>query len=251
MSETSATKSYIIYYIYMTIKDSLVWYTGGEYEYLNDVLRSGKDLDPNVAIHWHNIKEAFRTTLPSIEPITVYRGKKTDTIRPIVTPLSTSKTIRGTEDFVGIKCCIMIITVSPGTRYIDLSTISDIPSESEILLPPDGSLILTAQGLMDLEYPRETKSNVKVLYLTYVPPAYVVLPISMTSPEETSAPQLERTLTIESLVSLIDNNEYEFYDSIDDIKDALRISAPNSNSRDIHRAAEILWQDKITRTGRC
>lgn len=60
---------------------SLKWYTGGEYDKLNDALRQGTNLPRHIAVHWHNIQQAFRLTTPSKEPILVYRGKKSNKIR--------------------------------------------------------------------------------------------------------------------------------------------------------------------------
>lgn len=219
---------------------SLRWYTGGEYDELNDALRQGSKLSADIAAHWHNIQEAFRLTKPSTEPIVVYRGKKSNKIRNIVTPLSTSRTIRGTKDFVGEKCCIMFITVSPGTRYIDLHSISDIPSESEILLPPGGSLAFTRSVVKTIEYSSMTK-DMEVLYVTYIPPAAFTIEMSKeASPTMATSKQIKHIVGLDTLVSLIDKEEYELYDDIPDIIDALKISAPDSDPDMLLQAAQII-----------
>lgn len=224
---------------------SLKWYTGGEYDELNNALRQGSKLPEHIAKHWHNIQEAFRLTAPSKEPIMVYRGKKSNKIRNIVTPLSTSRTIRGTEDFVGSKCCILFITVSPGTRYIDLREISDIPSESEILLPPGGSLSFTDSDVKTIEYPRMTHEDMEVLYVTYIPPAAFTVEMSREAPPvAATSEQIKHVITLDTLVSLIDEEEYELYDDISDIIEALLLSVPDAKQDMLLEAAKIIYSKK-------
>ena len=221
--------------------ESLKWYTGGEYDELNDALRQGTRIPKHIAIHWHNIQEAFRLTAPSTEPIMVYRGKKSNKIRTIVTPLSTSRTIQGTQDFVSDKCCILFITVSPGTRYIDLGQTSEIPSESEILLPPGGSLVFTGTDNIRIEYPRIVHNDMEVLYVTYIPPASVTIDMSKQQSPVVSSKQIKHMISLDTLVSLISKEEYFMYDGVDDIVESLKLSAPGTDPDVLLQAAKIIY----------
>jgi hypothetical protein len=223
------------------LTESLKWYTGGEYDELNDALRQGNRLPKHIAMHWYNIQEAFRLTAPSTEPIMVYRGKKSNKIRTIVTPLSTSRTIQGTEDFVGDKCCILFITVSPGTRYIDLGQTSEIPSESEILLPPGGSLVFTGTDNIRIEYPRIVHNDMEVLYVTYIPPASVTIDMSKQQSPAVSSAQIKHMISLDTLVSLISKEEYFMYDGVGDIVEALKLSTPDADEDVLQQAAKIIY----------
>jgi hypothetical protein len=221
--------------------NSLKWYSGGDYGTLNDALREGTRLSKEVQSHWDNIQSAFSKAPLSTEPITVYRGKKSDTIRKIVTPLSTSKIVKGTVDFVGTKCCLLIIDVVAGTNYIDISKISDVPSENEILLPPNGTLVYTG-----IEGETETETvikgrKVRSLRLTYLPPQRAEIAISKIAKNVTEE-EMKISLDISGLVNLIEEDEYELYDNITDIETTLKMSAPHSNHESITAAADIIWK---------
>jgi hypothetical protein len=57
-------------------------------------------------------------------------------------------------------CCILQITVSPGSKVLPLSSISNNPEEEEILLDRDGIMFCTMVNVVD---------NMKVFYITYSP----------------------------------------------------------------------------------
>ena len=193
---------------------SLRWYTGGEYDELNTALRMATPLPPSIDAHWKNIQTGFAAAHPITEPITVYRGQRANIVGPVLAPLSTAKTIRGTEDFVGQKCCMLVITVSPGTKVIDISHISEIPSESEILLPPGGTLVLTHRDIVEYQYTYE-KRTLETLYVTYIPPVHVTL-ANIALPVAPTLRAAVRELTIEQVVDMISPAEYEFVETLDD-----------------------------------
>jgi hypothetical protein len=193
--------------------NSLIWYTGGEYDALNNALRTNTPLQAHVANHWANIQKAFALTKPITEPLIVYRGKRSNTMYPVLSPLSTSKTIRGTEDFVGETCCMLIITVSPGTKAIDLSELSDIASEAEVLLPPGGTLVLTHRTVESYKYTYITK-DLETLYMTYIPQIHVE--VKLDKPPIDGFNSIVREFTVEQLLGMIDPDEYEFILCIED-----------------------------------
>lgn len=217
---------------------ALAWYTGGEYSDLNEALRTGHRLPPTIQSYWHHIQNAFRKTPPQ-PALTVYRGKHSDKIRPVLTPLSTSRTVEGTGDFVGVSCCILEISVPEGTRYIDLSHISQIPSENEVLLPALGSLHLTSTDIRSVRYKTGMEHlAMKWLSLTYLPPESVA--IELAEPEQPTMKVVQEQFTAQRLADLILEDELELYDTRADLIEAIRLSAPKASQKALEQAADLL-----------
>jgi hypothetical protein len=150
---------------------SITWYTGGEYSDFNDSLRAGKI--PTEKRHFDNISLAFQGVPPLTNPITVYKGKRSDNIYQVDKAFaSTSLTIRGTQDFRGGKCCILQITVPPGSKVLPLESISDNKSEDEILLDRNGEYTVTGSDIRAITDQYGRQNDMKFIYVTYNPPAY-------------------------------------------------------------------------------
>ena len=212
---------------------SLKWYSGSEYDRLNDKLRTNKQLSPEIDIHWKYIQEAFKLSPGIKSDMTVYRGTRGDeTIYNVVTPLSTSKVKRGTQDFVGGSCCLFVITVPKGTKLIDMDTYSDIQSEYEILLPL-GKLKYEYEEIESIEFNNE-KKDMKLIYVTYVPNDKYIEKISESTSPSSSTNKLtkqeevankskeKKVLTdkdiIDNILRIVDEEEYELITTLDDAK---------------------------------
>lgn len=122
---------------------SLVWYTGSGYKDFNRKLRNKISLSIVQKKHYENIKHAFDLKQRETEALTLYRGIRLS--RPTDFKdfgrgyISTTTNIDEAKSFASdhTQCCVIKITVAPGSKIIDLSRISDFPGEDEILLSND------------------------------------------------------------------------------------------------------------------
>lgn len=122
---------------------------------------------------------------------------------------------------MGESCCILIITVVPGTRYIDLQSISEFNSESEVLLPPGGELIFTGNDLRDIMYPQWRK-QLKVLYVTYVPPKSIHIEMQKRGKTDRSLyNSTNKGVNCKCVNHINGDEELDLYDTIEEIAEAL------------------------------
>ena len=151
---------------------SITWYTGGEYSDFNESLRAGKI--PSEKRHFENISLAFQGVPPLANALTVYKGKRSENVYGVDKAFaSTSSTIRGTQDFRGGKCCILQITVPPGSKVLPLESISDNKSEDEILLDRNGEYTVTGSDIRTITDQYGRQSDMKFIFVTYNPPGYL------------------------------------------------------------------------------
>lgn len=128
------------------IKASILEYTGNAYERINKKLRDSRtgdltQIERSIVV---NLDRAFEAVPPLEEPMTVYRGIRSNSFELISSFVSTSKNKKQALDFVkGGKCCLLNITVSPGTKILPVDVISDSPSEEEVLLSRDTQFVIT------------------------------------------------------------------------------------------------------------
>jgi hypothetical protein len=150
-------------------KDSLYYYTTNDaYKIINEKMRTGQTLTLNSKQHMNNIMNAFDggPTLDTV--LTVYRGmnKPYNTLENKGGVISTSLSKQSAKSFKGTSCCLYIITLTPGEYTIlPLMSITELPEEEEILLPP-GSLSI--QKVIPYTDPTNTE-NVDIVYCTYIP----------------------------------------------------------------------------------
>lgn len=143
------------------IKRSLVLYTGALFDRFNESLRRGKVLSAQHRSHLNNIDIAFEASPQLEETITVYKGLDTEDIFSDKAFISTSLYRRAALEFSGQQCCLLQITVPPGSKILPLSGISRSPHEAEILLDRDGELKVTGEKI------DRRRNNVKVLFVSY------------------------------------------------------------------------------------
>lgn len=143
---------------------SLQNYTSGTtniYKVINTYLSRRMKVPEELEDISNDLKLAFKGVPPLKEPIVVYRGKMYDIVDPIdYSYVSTSFFVRPTLDFIGGNCCILQITVSPGSKIIPLATISDYKHEYEILLDRGGQFITTGSRI---------DTDMKYIYVSYIP----------------------------------------------------------------------------------
>lgn len=147
------TKSYL-----QKINDALIEYTKASYIDINNALREGGcDKASN-----QNIKEMCKTLSLFIEKdenkikkkVVVYRGVKSESIDDYIrdTNGSISKvffsttTNREVASYFAKVCCVLEITLGIGVHACDISRISAMPEEKEILIGPGGIYKYTGKG---------------------------------------------------------------------------------------------------------
>lgn len=141
-------------------KELLLYYTREEYikinnalrkNTLNDILRNGMSIKEYIG----EIDRVFLNAPALRSPLTVYRGVRFD--KPDFKKFkadsyhSTSLDRKVAMDFVG-NCCLLEITVVPGTKILVLDEISDHPNEKEILLNRKTELIFNNTSIEDQIY---------------------------------------------------------------------------------------------------
>jgi len=142
-------------------KESLAWYTGGNFDDFNTSLRKNKPLTTEQQHRLRDIDRLF-TQIPATQyPITVYKGKNTKNVYEIDKAfMSTSEDYKSAKQFSGKDCCILQINVSAGSKVIPIKGISREPDEKEILLDRGGQMLVTGS---------EIRGNMMVIFTTYNP----------------------------------------------------------------------------------
>lgn len=122
-------------------KKALVDYT--ESPAINKLLRDINTLTRDFKLLKKNIDRIFRYIPPIDSTITVYRGVKFSSRSDFNSELNDFGFVSTTYDKTiafefldDYPCCLLEITVSPGTKVIPLEPFSKYPEESELLLPP-------------------------------------------------------------------------------------------------------------------
>lgn len=146
--------------------ESISWYTGGNFDKLNENLRKGIPLTNTQKYHLQNIDNAFSLQSVLINSIVVFKGKTTSSVYSDKAPISTSTSYEAAKGFAKGECCVLKITVSAGSKVINIKGFSRYEDESEILLERDGNLEVTG------EYFNED-DGMKIMLVTYTPPGSI------------------------------------------------------------------------------
>lgn len=145
-----------------SIKDALEWYTGGNFDKFNIALRTNKILPSSSQRILNYIDDAFDAVPPISEPVVVYKGKGSNRVYSDKAFMSTTLDYNKTKRFSGKNCCVIQITVSPGSKILPLRTISREPDEEEVLLDRNGYLLVTGSKIND-------QDKMKIIFATYSP----------------------------------------------------------------------------------
>lgn len=147
--------------------------------------------------------------MPPIETsITVYRGIKTSLmgdITSIVTHISTSYDQKESLVFTNKYCCMIRITLSPGSKVLPVEDISIHPLEKEIIVSRFGSFNLVLISVID---------DLKFYDLVYLPEGYIHIESNVELNSNKNSLTVEQS--INRLNSLIDEEELELYDTFED-----------------------------------
>ena len=106
-------------------KQVIRWYTTEQYKTFNEALRSGK-ITTEFAEKYNTLKEIFEAIPPLEEPLLVYRGRMSSKIEEMDRAFaSTSLSKRIALNFTSSSCCLLYITVSPGSKVLPVFNLSD------------------------------------------------------------------------------------------------------------------------------
>ena len=197
------------------IKESLRWYTSGEYKEFNVALRSGEFLSVEDQMHMNNIEKAFAGVPPLTLDIDVFRGvQKKEAILPdLNTFISTSVDEKVALEFAGEEeCCILQLKVVEGSKVLPVSALSDSAWEKEVLLPLGTKIKIISDAY-------DSRRGVEWYVGIVIPPTA----ISLT--EKTTPVQVERKLSVnewvDSLKVRIDVEELELYSTVEEVIEAV------------------------------
>lgn len=149
-----------------SLMDSLNWYTGGNFDNLNEALRKNKLLTEEQMFHLYNLDYAFNQAQPNQDlNLTVYKGIDNDQFYTIDRAfISTTTDIEEAMKFIDEEsnCCILRIHIAPNSKVLRLRDISRYPEENEILLDRNGFMIRTGNdGQMKYQNGRPRASQTK------------------------------------------------------------------------------------------
>jgi hypothetical protein len=142
-------------------RETIEWYSGSDFEQFNQKLRKGEKLSISEKIHLDQMDQIFYAIPPLDKPLTVYKGKHSQTVYSDKAFISTTLDYNRTADFRGIKCCVLQIFVSPGSKVVPFLDVSSYPSEKEILLDRDGTMVVTGTEINEFD--------MKIIFATYIP----------------------------------------------------------------------------------
>jgi hypothetical protein len=198
------------------IKNSLIWYTGGSYAEFSTSLREGKI--PKEEKHYKNMLLAFQGVPPLHHPLTVYKGiKHTQKVMDIDKAFSsTSLNFSGTEDFRGSSCCVLQITVPPGSKIIPLFDISHVQSEAEILLDKNGRYNVSGEDIRQHIDKYKLTLDMKIFYVSYIPEVSVSVD-KLSQVVKKAEPVLDSNLIQERIIKYIKGKDISEEDLSDEI----------------------------------
>jgi hypothetical protein len=150
---------------------SIKWYTDHNYENLNEKLRKGLELTFDQQNHTNNLINCLNR-FKTKEKMIVYRGIKKilkDNSHQLFQKDQQLKAFTSTSlikdvalEFTGSNCCLMEIEIPKGSIALELGHLSEMPLESEVLLPPGGTFLYTG-------YDEDYQNNyLRIYYYTYL-----------------------------------------------------------------------------------
>lgn len=178
---------------------TLKWYTGGNFDEFNNAIRREEKLTEFQQEHLERLDEIFYITPPLEEPIIVYKGKSSDKVYSDKSFVSTSLDYKQATYFARTNCCVLQITVSPGSKVLPLRSISREPHEEEVLLNRNGHMMITGETIRD---------EMKIIFCSYLPEKAVDI-----KQLDRVLPKLDDDLIVERII------EYFKDDDVDDIDD--------------------------------
>ncbi len=149
-------------------KEALSWYTGGGFDKFNEYIRKNRVLSKEYTNILLSIDEAFDNVQATQNVLTVYKGiEGSNVFNTDKTFVSTTVNYNRTKRFSGRNCCVLQITVSPGSKALPIRSISREPDEEEVLLDRDAKFQVTGETINEFD--------MKVIFVTYIPKGSVAI----------------------------------------------------------------------------
>jgi hypothetical protein len=161
------------------------------------------------------------------DTITVYRGVKGEYKPSLISYISTTTTDIDTAlSFSGTQCCLLKITIPPGSKILPIYDISDFKQEFEILIDRTGQYIITS-----IEKPYDYP---KMYNIVYIPPTSVKI-------EDTIelTPTFDLDFHVNRILSSINEEEIELF-GVEETIDMLTENMENLPEAAIIMAIKIL-----------
>jgi hypothetical protein len=187
------------------IIESISWYTGGNFDKLNEKLRKNKELNETEYKNLKNIDIAFESVFETVSPFIVYKGKTSKNVYSDKAFISTSINIEEAKKFAGENCCVLKIIVSPGSKILYIKDISRYKNENEILLDKNGILLATSSYI---------DNGMIIINCTYVNGSSKVLHDNkdISTSIKSLKNKQDETSIFNILMEMFDESEYEFLD---------------------------------------
>jgi hypothetical protein len=183
------------------LKNSLRFYSSPEYKEMNSKVRGNIMLNKELKDHYDNILDIFDGVPYLKTSLVVYRGMKKYIKYENQGFISTSLDKNIAKSFNTGSCCLYIITLTPGQYgVLPLESVSEMPEEKEILLPPGK---LSIQLVVPYS---ESGENMDVVYCTYIPNGTLIINENeLNNLNNEKIDKIKITLSIESWVERIIN----------------------------------------------
>ena len=140
--------------------ETIDWYTADGYEDFNRRLRIGDALSSLQNDHLAVLDELFSLVKTTVQPIVVYKGIRTEEYESDKSFISTTPNEFEAYEFTKGNCCLLQITISPGSKVLYLENMSEFKHEKEILLNRDCKIFITG---------RQTEFPKSKIFATYMP----------------------------------------------------------------------------------
>ena len=189
---------------------SLKEYTGESFADVNSKLRSKSILKQSEKQIADNIDAIFDLTSPLLFPVTLYRGiRDPKEVKTNSGFISTSYDISSAKEFTRRNCCLIIISVPPGSKILFIESVSELPDEKEVLLDRNGDFNITLVKETRMLY------GVDEIYVSYIPHSSV----------QVKSEQLDEAIddaniqlqTIARIVNIFPEDEYILFQDNEDI----------------------------------
>lgn len=188
------------------IKASLRWYTGGDFDVFNESIRKDRALTERQSYNLNMLDKAFLYSPPIQSAITVYKGKSGSDLYSDKSFVSTTVKYKASLSFADDDCCVVQITVSPGSKVLPLRSVSREPYEEEVLLDRGGELTITGTTIND--------DGMKIIFATYNPKNSIV--VSDEKQIVKAEKVFDKDLIVERIVKFFEQDDEDLSEFLDE-----------------------------------
>jgi hypothetical protein len=211
--------------------ETIDWYTANGYKDFNKRMRNDEKLTETQQEHLNVLDEIFRKITPITKPIIVYKGVSNDKYESDKSFISTSRNMKQTYEFTSGNCCVVVITVSPGSKVLYLEKISNFEDEQEVLLNRGGKFFITGS---EKNFPKSE------IFATYIPDCSVGV---------REVKYIKKAIDIkvmtEQIKSFFSKDEFELFEKADFETDIRYYYNKLTNEEPSHEMVELIYSKII------